>query len=359
MKGRKAEAALLALAVLVFSFAMGGCPSSTSPAIATTATTYVYAVDTISGKVFQIDRSTNTAASTPLVTIGQNASGEIRFYGNTGFVAVGSSSNTAPGLYYFDASSSSPSAARIGSALSAQYICVASSTLGYLTVANYSDTSLNGVYSFNPSVPALGLTAVYVDSASYPQDVVMGSDGYLYAVNAASTLGGTDTVLRIDTATEGVTVITVTGSGATGLCAGTYNGNSGVFVAETGGYSAGSIDFIASGATAVTPVISKSSGQVFARAAQFNSSMLIATGGYPAKTYLVSLSGTPTANEVKSGSTSFGSMDVDIYDGIAYVPDYAQSVYAIDANGTVTRISAGTSADAIANVGIGTITVTQ
>lgn len=363
MRKEKKMRVLAFLAVMfTAAIALGGCSSPTSGQTAktTVTTTYAYAVDTNSGKVFQIDRSSNTAASSALVTIGQNAAGEIRFCGNTGFVAVGSYNNTVPGLYYFDASSSNPSAALIGTSMSAQYICIVSSSLGYVSVANYSAPSLDGVYSFNPSSPSSGLTQIYQNSSSFPQDIVVGSDGYVYVANSASTLpsSAADSILRIDSSGT-VTTIAPTSSGVTGLSTGSYKGSAGVFVAETGGYTAGSIDFIASNATTVTPLISNASRQIFARAAQLDSNTLVATGGYPAKTYLVSLAGTPSATEVSYSGSSFGSSDVDIYNNIAYVPDGAQAVYAFGSSGSPVKISVGSSTERISNVGIGTITAVQ
>jgi hypothetical protein len=346
-----------------FAIALGlaGCGNPASAPTATTTKTYVYAVDTNSGKVFQIDPSTNAVASTALVTIGQNSSGEIRFGAGKAFVAVASYNNVAPGLYYFDPSSSSPAAAMVGSIkYSAQYICIVSNTLGYVSVADYTPTgkSSNGVYSFNPSSPSSGLTAVYTASTIYPQDLVMAADGCLYVANGATNVGQTsDSVLKLDlsSGTPAVTLISLTSSGPTGMLAGSYQGNAGVFVAETGGYTAGSIDFIPCNATSVESVISTATGKIFARMAAFNASTLIATGGYPARTYLVSLSGTPGAAEVSCNSTSFGSMDVDVIDNIAYIPDGSQAVYAVTSSGVATKIAVGSSSDSITNVGIGTI----
>lgn len=355
--GRAAFCAPLAVAA---ALAIGACGNPTMGPT-TAAETYVYAVDTTSGNIYEIDPSNKVVSSSPIVTVGQNSSGEIRFGAGKAFVAVGNDGNgNLPGLYYFDPSSSSPSAKMVGSkTYSAQYIYIVSSTVGYVTVADYSSPANDGVYFFNPSSPSSGLTAVYTSSTSYPQDLVLSSDGYLYVANNATIMGGsTDNVLRIDfsSSTPLVSTIDLTSSGPTGIIAGYYQGNAGVFVAETGGYSAGSIDFIKSSATSVTPIISNASGKIFARAAAFSTSTLIATGGYPAKTYLVSLSGESTLTELKYNSnTSFGSMDVDILDGVAYIPDGTHAIYAVTSSGSTTKISVGSSTDGIANVGIGTI----
>jgi hypothetical protein len=357
--------------LVVFAIALGlaGCGNPTSAPTAKTTKTYVYAVDSTSGKVFQIDPATSAVASTPLVTVGQNSSGEIRFGAGKAFVAVARYNNTAPGVYCFDPSSSSPAAAMVGSSTySAQYICIVSDTLGYVSVADYDSTERanNGIYSFNPSSPSSGLTVVYKAATIYPQDLVLGSDGCLYVANGATNVGeSSDGVIRLDLsgATPAITQITLTGSGPTGLLAGTYDGKTGVFVAETGPYDSsfnalnGTIDFIPSGLGSGLPA-TKVISLPASRLAAFNASTLVVTGGYPSHTNIIALNGASATPHEAYYSTSgtFGSSDIDVYNGYAYIAGGfgSNSVYKVSPEGAVSVLTVGSSTDSITNVGIGT-----
>jgi hypothetical protein len=347
---------LTALAVLAISL-VTACSGPTNPN--STATTYLYAVDTYNGKVFQIDPITNYAAPSALVTTGQNSSGEIVLSQGKGFIAVGSYGNKAPGLYYFNPSAPASGCSLIGDKISAQYICIESSTVGYVTSADYG-TYANALYSFNPSKPGDGLAKV-VD-LSYPQDVVVGSDGYVYVAE-----NSTGKVARVNPSTKKIEAeIACTAGGTTGLLAGIYNGANGVFVANNGGYDSswnalpGSLDFIANSGTASSAVISKVS---MSRLAAFSSTMLAATNY--GNTYIIDTSA-KTSSEVKSGTTSFGSSDVNIYNGKAYVPTYTTAknadgtstmtsyVYGFDKTGAVSaKISVGDSTVGVTNIGVG------
>jgi len=72
---------------------------------------------------------------------------------------------------------------------------------------------------------------------------------------------------------------------------------------------------------------------------------------------------TKSKTEILSGAKPFGSSDVDIYDGYAYIPTYNYStkistVYAFTSAGTssVSTIAVGVDGtDGIGNVGLGTI----
>jgi len=250
MKGmRRTRYALLA--AFAITLGLAGCNNPTSTPTPT-AKTYVYAVDTYNGHVYQIDPTTKVAASSPIVTIGQNASGEIRFGFGKAFVAVGSAGNTKPGLYWFNPSSSSPVATIIGESISAQYIYIASATRGYVTSADYTSTLPNALYSFNPSSPSSGLTQIA--TLSYPQDIVADSAGVVYVAENTG-----KKVARLNSAGTALDIeITTNAEGATGLLSGTYEGKAGIFVAETGGYDAswnpgnGGLDFIPSDATSST-----------------------------------------------------------------------------------------------------------
>jgi hypothetical protein len=366
MKGmRETRYALLTAFAIVLG--LTGCDNLTRTPAPTTPTTktYVYAVDTTSGNVFQIDPSTNAVASTALVTIGQNSSAEIRFGGGKAFVAVGNDTKNKPGVYYFEPSISSPAATMLGTTgLSAQYLCVKDGTTAYMSVADYSNPVNNGVYSFNPSSPTSGYTAVAVSSSYYPQDIVIGADGYLYVSNYAGCwdYAKPDSVLKIDTSSKSVVAtFPLTSSDPIGLLPGTYNGSSGVFVAESGAYTTsqidGVIDFIPIGladGSAATKVISIPAS----RLAAFNDSTLVVTGGYPSHTNIVALNGaSATAHEAYySTDKTFGSSDVDVYNGYAYIAGGfgSNSVYKVTSDGAVSVLAVGSSTDSITNVGIGT-----
>jgi hypothetical protein len=157
-----------------------------------------------------------------------------------------------------------------------------------------------------------------------------------------------------------VATYSLTASDPNGLLVGTYNGNSGVFVAESGSYTTsqenGAIDFIPMGLTngsAATKVISRIPAS---RLAAFNSSTLIVTGGYPSHTNIISLNGASAiAHEVYySTNKTFGSSDVDAFDGNAYVPGGFGSnlVYKVTSNGDTTALTVGSSTYSITNVGV-------
>ncbi|HOV95051.1 MAG TPA: hypothetical protein PLT87_09235 [Spirochaetales bacterium] len=361
----------LTFGVLALILAMAGCTLSNNGGQGSSAN--VFAVDSKNGNVYEIDTQALTAASTPLLSIGQNASGELVFCGNTGFLAVGSYLNTAPGLYYFDVTSQAPVAKLLGSlgnTISAQYICILSTTKGYVSSADYSGVYTSAVYPFNPSKPLqdLGEAISGLPTNVYPQDIAV-ADGRVYVADNANNV-----VYRLDangTAVE--STFAAKTKGTTGLLAGKYDydgdgdADAGVFVANTGGYDAnwnplpGSIDFIPASASAddaVTTVISDLSA---ARLAAFGQTKLVATGY--SHTYLVELSGqqprsagshtTAAKAEVTFDGKSFGSFDVNIHDGYAYVPDGANTVYRFSSSGDdVKAITVGKTGEFVTNIGI-------
>lgn len=348
----------IASAAMAIALVLAGCDLSTSNPGGSTANLFV--VDSINGNVYEIDETELTAATTPFVSIAQNSSGEIVFSGDIGFVTVGSYGNTAPGLYRFDASSSTPQAALVGNKISAQYACVVSSTLGYVTSADYSLTYDNAIYSFNPSSASaeLGAAVTGTPLGFYPQDIAVAAGRVFVADN------GNAKVVRLSA--DGASVdatYTASANGTTGLLAGSYDYDNdgdddvGVFVANTGGYDTnwnslpGSIDFIPADAVdgaAATVVLANFS---VGRLAAFDADSLVATR-YGA-TYIVSLSGIPAATEVTYGGASFGSYDVAISGGYAYVPDGENGLYRFSSSGADARkIAVGKSGELVGNVGI-------
>ncbi len=352
--GKRRWRAILATTVLLTVGILAGCSNLLNQTAGSTA--HLFAVDSKNGKVYEINDETFAAASTALVSIGQNAAGEIAFSGDVGFIAVGSYGNTAPGLYYFDASSATPVVQMAGSTkTSAQYLCIVSDAVGYVTTADYAAVYPNTVYPFDPSNPQAGLGAAVTGfpAGFYPQDIVCAS-GRVYVAD-----NGNGKVCRLNAAGTAVdATYTTTAGGTTGLLAGSHNGNAGVFVANSGGYDAfwnslpGSIDFISSTAldgAIATPVLA---GYSVGRLAAFDSDTLAATTY--SKTYIVELSGADaSASEVTCASASFGSNDVNILDSYAYVPDGANALYRFPATGTSARkIAVGQTGEYISNIGL-------
>ncbi len=341
-------------AAIAAVFLVAACEPPPAPTVFEAA---LYAVDSLSGDVFEIDAEARAASETPLVSTGQNASGEIVFRGGRGYVAVGSYSNTAPGLYSFDPEDPEAGATRIGDAISAQYIAFASNSLAYVSSADYGGTYDDALYSFNPSNPGGGLSLVC--ALAYPQEIAIGADGRVYVAQNYVDYSGVNpsvmNVARLNAAGNAIETEIDTGAdGPTGLLAGTYKGNAGVFVAETGDWTAGAVEFISG--TGIAPVVT---GPVADALAFLDEDTLIVTGGYPARTYAIDLSAaTPAAVELlydedapPGGGESFGGGDAVAVDGAVYVSDGANSVYVIRGDLPVERIEVGGAGAMITNVG--------
>lgn len=361
----KVQRTMLAVGLILDVATMGAC-SLLSSSSATSAN--VFAVDSKNGNVYEIDTDSTQSASTPLVSIQQNATGEMIVHGTKAFIAVGSYSNSSPGLYWVNLSSSTPSAQKIGSNMSAQYLCIASDTKGYVSTADYSGVYPNAVYSFNPGNPSAGLGSAVTgfDSGFYPQDLAFAEDDngnrHVFVTDNAN-----NKVYRLNEAGTAVDLSFATSAGGTtGLLPGSYdwdnNGSDdeGVFVANSGGYDLswnplpGSIDFIPVAASTGSDIVSVQSNLSVGRLAAFDSNHLVGTNY--SQTWLIDLtklsSDSGRLTEVKNGSTSFGSLDVNTYGGYAYVPNGAQTVYRFDSDGTVTAIAVGTSGEMITNVAV-------
>lgn len=358
---RRAKNGILSIFMVIAAIILGisGCDLSLTPEEENSLAN-VFAVDSKNGNIYEIGNDC-TAATTPLVSIGQNSSGEIAFSGNKGFVAVGNYNNTAPGLYFFDAAASATSASKIGAGISAQYICIASGTQGYVSSADYTGTYANAIYPFNPVTPSAGFSAAITGfpGGFYPQDLIS-TYGRLYVAD-----NGNGKVYRINEAGTSVeATFTTTKGGTTGLLAGAYDydndgdDDSGVFIANTGGYDVswnplpGSIDFLpvdaVDGSTAHEVLSPISTG----RLALLNNSLLVATGY--SKTYTIDLSvPSPTATEVQYSGASFGSNDVNVKDSYAYVPNGANAVYRFSGTGqNIIKIEVGNMGEMISNIGI-------
>jgi len=361
----KVQRKMLAVGFMLVLAALTGC-SLLSLQNGTSAS--LFAVDSKNGNVYEIDTEKAQSASIPLVSIKQNATGEMIVNGTKAFIAVGSYNNTSPGLYWFDLSSSSPSVQKIGGNISAQYLCIASNNKGYVSTADYSGVYSNTVYGFNPSNPSAGLGSEVTgfDSGFYPQDLVFADDGnengYVFVTDNANSK-----VYRLNAAGTAVDLSFVTSSGGTtGLLPGSYdwddNGSddAGVFVANTGGYDTnwnalpGSIDFIPLDASSGNDIVSVQKDLSVARLTAFDKNHLAGTNY--SQTWIIDLTKPENDSgrlaEVKSNGASFGSLDANTYDGYAYVPDGMQTVYRFDSEGTVIAISVGTSGEMITNVAV-------
>ncbi len=330
---------------------------------------FVFAIDSKNGRVFEIDAATKQAASVPLVNIGQNSTGEMRILGSNAFIAVGSYNNDSPGLYWFDLNAATPVAVRVGEKISAQYLCIISKTKAYVTSADYFGGYQNAVFPFNPSAPAAGLgTPVQgFDSDFYPQDIAWVEDGHGSGrVFVADNKNAKIYKLSAD-GSQVDTVFSAHAQGTTGLLPGSYDVDGdgererGIFVASSGGYDAswhslpGTIDFIPLDASSETAIYEIEPGLSASRLAWLDDDHLIATN-YGA-TWIIDLRVAAGSDgrrkEIKTAQgLSFGSSDVDVYQGVAYVPDGGLTVYCFDLTGIVTAIATGTTGDMITNCAI-------
>jgi len=310
----------------------------------TTGPSLLYLLDTYNGRVYTYDFATQTASSTPLVTIGQNASGKIYFFNDIGYVAVGADGGNTPGVYYFDPNADFPVATRIGNTISAQYIAFYSDTKAYVTDANWGIST--GVYTFDPSNPDAGLSEPITGttktklSSMYLQDIVVGLDGRVYVADNNDD-GGNGQVLQIDPATDTVTkTYDMTKAGTTGLLAGSgADGIPVIYAANSGGYEGlnplpGSIDSINSSSGVVSTVVEDISTTSIAYDSGTDSYYAVGVGN----TYVIAANGSPpwSATEIKDAdNVSFGGGDVVIHSGLVYIPDYDWStniskLYVID-----------------------------
>lgn len=351
MRMVRAACAVMALFAAVLAL---GCANIWGPTTTSAAyTTYLYMTDTFNGHIYTYNPSTNTASSTSVLIAGGNGTTEIRFYKGIAYVA-----NGYGGIYYFDPSATSPKAQVItgSTSLDAQYFAFYSANKAYVSVATTYPSG--AVYWFNPSKPLAGLTQVASGQATgYMQEIIVGADGMIYVAD-----NGNAKVLRIDPLTDTVTaIISATQTGTTGLFAGNYNSQAGVFIANTGG----SIDFIANTESTATAVITNSTDAPIypGRIIQLSNGNLVATGfdpSYASHTYLVELSGkSASVSEIKSSGTSFGSLSIayNSSSGLLYVPSTnykgTNKLYVFDESGdqkSYSPVSVMSSKDAIANV---------
>jgi hypothetical protein len=349
--------AILLAATTLAAGLLAGCSPITGGPSTPAYQTYLYMTDTYAGKVYAYDPATHAPLPSSLAATGISGSGAIAFFKGIGYVAVGY--GTGEGVYRFDPSATNPAFTKIGSAVAAQYFAFYGPTKAY--VSTYG----NGLYSFDPSSPASGISASPVAGTAglTLQGLLLGDDGFIYAAD-----NGNGAVLRIDPSSDTlVATIKASSGGTTGVAKGLLNGVAGVFVANTGGYDPvsynpkpGSIDFIASGAGAASMVTSGGSLSIYPAAlAQVQGGALVATGFD--HSYLVTLSGAAaTVSELIAGGASFGGYDIAYKDGLAYIPvgtlaTKTSQLFVVDATGAqqayspVSVMETGT--DMITNIG--------
>jgi hypothetical protein len=303
------------IAILFIALVLGALLScqlnSSSGPTSSSLTTDLYMTDTFSGKVYTYNPANRTVSSTSLVSTTQNATGPIYFYNGIGYIAVGSYSNTAPGVYYFNPLATVPTAVQIGGNVSAQYIAFYSSTLAFVSVANFGGTG--GLYTFNPSNPSAGLAGPITGTNAKPmylQQIVVGPDNMIYVADigsGAATSPGNPEVIRINPSNNAISYIaTPPGSGTTALASGSYRGIAGVFVGNNPTSGSGSVEFIDTATQVVTAIPLLSSTSAYALlylsdgggelvTASTNATLLSNTNGTPALTILNSVGGSAIA----------------------------------------------------------------
>ncbi len=354
----------LTAGLLILFAAISSC---SNPAATTTNNTdykrYLYLTEWTNGRVFYYDPTTRSVSSSSLVTTAPGA-GEIRFYRGIGYVAVGSGTG---GVYYFNPADSSPIARLLpGSAsLNAEYFAFASATKAYFsTVAPLNNGTIvnsGSIYAFNPSNPNAGATQIIGLPDKYWQEIVIGSDGMLYATENLD-----QSVVRINPEYNTVAATFHTSqTGPTGLAVGSFDGQAGVFVANTGG----SIDFVANSpfTGSATTVATYSISQFYpARMVQLPNGSLVVVGSqssspYNGHTYLVTVSGANVSSgEIKANNASFGGNFSIAHDGdndLTYVPtnmyNTSNSLYVFNGAGvqkSFSPVSMAPSAGNLSNV---------
>lgn len=295
----------------------------------------LYLTDSAHGRIYTYDPTSHEAPAASLLSIGQPAAGAITFHDGIGYVAVGATGSNRPGLYRFKAFAPAQAATRIGEPVSAQFIDVASASKGYVTVASYVSVAAtrNGVYTFDPAKPAGGLqgpiagtTTAPSGITTYPQGIVTGPDSMIYVADYRN-----GKVMQIDPSNDSVTrIFTTSARGTSGLAVGSFEGASGVLVANEGAFDArsgrrlpGSVDFIDTSTGVlreVTSAISGASGRAAsihpARLLMVSPTSIIATG--VSQTLLISASDGSTSMLLARGAP-FGGSDIALADGTVFI----------------------------------------
>ncbi|MBN1647718.1 MAG: hypothetical protein JW874_06785 [Spirochaetales bacterium] len=308
------------------------CDFETNPDPAGIVGPYLFMTDTMNGNVYLYDINEKAVMETALFSTGAGGTGEIYFYGDNGYIAIGTaySGEVNPGLFYFDPEAAVPAIERIGDAISAQAVAFYSDSKAYVVDANYGVSS--GVYTFNPADPGAGLTGpidgtVYDGTNGvYLQDIVIGMDGNVYVSD-----NGNGMVIQLNPEDDTVLdTIATTSFMTSGLVAANIGGTDVIFAA---GY--GSIDRIDCDTGVVTPICN--TGAVYLAYDPFHS-IIYAAGWY--NSYSIDISGTGpySAVEILDDGASFGGGDVEIFGGSVYISNntfapgaYNSKLYIIEA----------------------------
>ncbi len=339
--------AIIGLASILLCACPPGLAPQASPSPSPSPDPYqglIFLSETYSGGIYALDSNSLVLHDLPFVTTALNATGEIYVHAGKGYILVGAGAEA--GLFSFDFSDTSPQLSRIGNAgLCAQYLAFGSDSRAYLSVANYSDPSKNGVYSFDTENPQAGLSLLTAtqSSTAYPQELILGPEGLLYLANN-DCLGATASVSIIDPDGSAPTRnVAASSGGSTGVFNGSLSGTEGVFLVNCGGFDqgmnpvAGSLDFISKGGDGTYGSIKAAEGLFAARGLEIRSG-LVALSGYGVS-YILELGAEEAViQEVKAEGQSFGSYDIAYKDGLIYVPgpDYGKTnnrLYIFDESG--------------------------
>jgi hypothetical protein len=277
---------------------------------------YLFMTDTYNGNVYLYDVEGGIASDTVFLSTGANATGYVYFYNDIGYITVGAplSGPDNKGLYYFYPEADVPVVSKVGGAnsISAQFIAFYNDNTAYVTEAGPT----TGVYFFNPTDPSIALQGPVPGtngSGMYLQDIVTGTDGYIYTADNSNGV-----VIKIDPATNTVVQsYTMNSIYTTGLVAAEINGADSIIAASTS-----TIDMLDCTTGTVTTIYSI--GAVYIDL-DGSTGSLYATGW--SNTYYIDISGTApyAAVEIMDAGGSFGGSDVYIYDGYVYVSYYEWS----------------------------------
>ena len=319
---------------VVFFLALAGCNLQSGGSSGTGP--LVYMTDTYNGRVYIYSIDDHEGNSSPLCTTSQNATGQIYFFNDMGFIAVGDDGmGNSPGLYYFDPNRTVPTCQKMNgpTSVSAQYMAYYNNTKAFVTDSNWGVWTR--LWRFNPSDPGAGLTLIWEANSTqvltegyYFQGIALGADGKIYVADYNTF--GNSRVHRFNPTTGALEAThTLTSGGATGIVAGTLGPDDVVFVAgsteiESVRLSDGNLTDVA-GTGGTLMAYHAGSGNMYV------------TGWN--NTYKMDTTVGPPWNvtEIKDGADSFGGGSVIVDNNLVYIsnspfPAGVSKLYVIDAS---------------------------
>jgi sugar lactone lactonase YvrE len=335
VKNQKSLALTIAFALTtVLLFVLAGCSMDSDSGF--TSGTFLYMTDSYNGRIYIYDIDDRRANSSPISTTGQNATGQIYFYNDKGFIAVGDDgAGNSPGVYYFDPSSIIVTCQKMHAptSVSAQYIAFFSSSRAFVTDSNWKAWAR--LCRFNPSNPGGGLTVVWeanlgqIAEGYYFQGIAVGADNKIYVADYNSTYGnGRLHRFNPDSVALEITYDLTSGS-TTGIIAGKLGSDDVIFTAswekvESVRLSDGNLTEVAG------------TGGTFLASHEPSGKMYM-TGW--SNTYVMDTTVGPpwSVTEIKDGADSFGGGGILVHDDLVYItnatwPPYPVSkLYVIDA----------------------------